>query len=303
MSEIFIIKDTGKGVITGLTPDKVVPIKTTGGTTGDYIPLSGTEVGKPVTGSIEVNSDEFTNIDLVNGLVDLKPLFEVKSDVQNSPLPFTNLTLFELKDTEETIASLSACKITSNQEYLKFIGFGLSKIDYFNLLDAEYIFGIKENSNNLDDSGIFLKAPLNTGGLNTDIDYSDYYKPNNFVQKVYVDRQHSYSMEEKATGGTWINGKPIYRNTIIFNQFNLPVGLNQSIPLNISDLDTPVKKEFVVDWRSDNGIYTCTDSYVNSDLILQYSYIDNCITNGVAGFDFSVLDSLIVTIFYTKTTD
>ena len=58
MSEIFIIKNTGKGIITGLSPENIVPVNTPNeGATGDYIPLTGTEDGKPVTGPIIANAE------------------------------------------------------------------------------------------------------------------------------------------------------------------------------------------------------------------------------------------------------
>ena len=93
MSEIFIIKNTGKGVINSLAPENVVPIKSAGssdggvitedsdtvaftgngtagnplsaesvgGGTGDFIPLSGTEEGKPVTNTVEINFENKWN--------------------------------------------------------------------------------------------------------------------------------------------------------------------------------------------------------------------------------------------------
>lgn len=50
-------------------------------------------------------------------------------------------------------------------------------------------------------------------GLKGNVDFSSSpgFDNNSFVQKKYTDLQHSYSTTETKTGGTWIDGKPIYR--------------------------------------------------------------------------------------------
>lgn len=59
MKKTYILKDQGKGTVTNLPIEKIVEISGSsspnggGGVTGDFIPLTGTEEGKPVIGSIE----------------------------------------------------------------------------------------------------------------------------------------------------------------------------------------------------------------------------------------------------------
>lgn len=54
----FIITDLAKGNAT-ITADQVLEIGGGGGTTGDFIPLTGTEEDKPVTGDIEFTKNSY----------------------------------------------------------------------------------------------------------------------------------------------------------------------------------------------------------------------------------------------------
>lgn len=56
---------------------------------------------------------------------------------------------------------------------------------------------------------------------------------NTFLQTVQqcVAQGQSYSTEETLTGGTWIDGKPIYRKVVTFRNFSVPI----TIP-NIKDI-------------------------------------------------------------------
>lgn len=53
--------------------------------------------------------------------------------------------------------------------------------------------------------------------------------------KNYVDVGNSYSLTETATGGTWINGKPIYRRVVVCN--GLPNSAIKTFAHNIANVD------------------------------------------------------------------
>ena len=57
-------------------------------------------------------------------------------------------------------------------------------------------------------------------GLTSDMDYSerDEGNPLIYAQRSYVDKANSYSTDEIKTGGTWIDGKPIYRKVIVLSE-------------------------------------------------------------------------------------
>ena len=53
--------------------------------------------------------------------------------------------------------------------------------------------------------------------------------------KEYVDNSNSYSTNEVKTGGKWIDGKPIYRKTLVFTNLTLT-----DSPTHIGMLDIPI---------------------------------------------------------------
>ena len=211
MSEIFIIKNTGKGIINSLAPENVVPIKSAGssdggvitedsdtvaftgsGTVGnplsaesvggDYIPLTGTEEDKPVTGDIE-----FTN--------NKKILWKSKGLIFN----------FLFKDAFATL---------SNNYNSRTLGLSSDLISYKD--DNNESISVLFYSAEQDYSSIIIQNNNPTNlfrGLVGNIYYGDNYTDNTYIQKLYADKQHSYSTTEIKTGGTWIDGKPIYTIT------------------------------------------------------------------------------------------
>lgn len=46
-------------------------------------------------------------------------------------------------------------------------------------------------------------------------DFSENITDLDYTQKIYVDKANSYSLDETLTGGTWIDGKPIYRKVYV----------------------------------------------------------------------------------------
>lgn len=137
-----------------------------------------------------------------------------------------------------------------------------------------------------------------------------------FAQLADVYDSNSYSTEEIKTGGTWIDGKPIYRKTVEITDFSSPDAVNGSLDLSIyfgNSIDnicnTPY---FIVDHYSNYG-YKSYGNVLNIDAILS---VTDGPTQGIKGlnaiainapfgtaFDISTLTSLIITLEYTKTTD
>lgn len=144
-----------------------------GGTTGNYIPLSGTEVGKPVTGDIEI-ADK-VKILCNDGSISLSA---------SSP---------------ETKSSIIADVDRIYLGYDPFDGDTTS----LTLREDDILVSVRKN-------GLF---DTNSGGLLGDGYFGFNYVPNSYVQKKYVDQANSYSTEETLTGGTWIDDEPIYKIT------------------------------------------------------------------------------------------
>lgn len=112
--------------------------------------------------------------------------------------------------------------------------------------------------------------------------------------KDYVDNSNSYSTEEVKTGGTWIDGKPIYRKTLVFTNITL-----SSTPTQIGTTDIPI------------GNIIKTEEFISrSDLTtVGSSYKAVYIETGGAIYANQSISSyndgwyIYFTIEYTKTTD
>lgn len=154
-----------------------------GGTTGDYIPLTGTEEGKPVTGSISTEGDFYIN--------------SLTAEVENSIGWFENQTLELNTDFLETETSV-----------YRNVNVGFDGKILENGIDGE----------SLDVSVLTIQTMVGNGvgaGIVGIEDYSNSV-PNNkliYTQRSYVDKANSYFTEETKTGGTWIDGKDIYTIT------------------------------------------------------------------------------------------
>ena len=179
---IYIIKNKGKGLIENLTGEDLLEIKPNQSsdgnpsTGGDFIPLSGTEEGKPVTGNIHFKIDD--NYLEARG-------FTSKSS-NNNNYPNVHSSIFFSPDGEILLNRYDA------------INHRLSILNF----DAEGRILI----NSMEDGN-----PIPS--LTSDFYCGDIASTNDFIQKKYVDDAISYSTEEIKTGGTWIDGKPIYTIT------------------------------------------------------------------------------------------
>ena len=107
----------------------------------------------------------------------------------------------------------------------------------------------------------------------------------------------NYSTSEAATGGTWVDGKPIYKKTI--NVGALPNAADKAVAHGIRNLGMVVKLEGV----ATNGTY-----YYNLPLVYQGSdsnynvelYATSTAVGVKANTNRSMFTSSYVTIYYTK---
>lgn len=60
----------------------------------------------------------------------------------------------------------------------------------------------------------------------------------------------NYSTSEVATGGTWVDGKPIYKKTINFGA--LPNAANKAVAHGISNLNRVIRMEAIADYGTGN---------------------------------------------------
>lgn len=76
------------------------------------------------------------------------------------------------------------------------------------------------------------------------------YTPSSAVQEIkdytkdYVDAKNSYSTTETLTGGTWIDGKPIYKKVVESSSFTTSSPLDISVPNLETLIDAKLKRNY-----------------------------------------------------------
>jgi len=219
-----------------------------GASQGDYIPLTGTTEGNPVTGDIEIfnieNSDE-------------KRIIGVNSDT------------------------------------------------YFDEYGERNIIGSDNKGFNIRTDNISGIGPEKVG-IYSGIDFSDREPENKkiYTQRSYVDKANSYSTTETQTGGTWIDGKPIYRKTKVFSGADLVSNGLIDLTVAFPNMESIIKNPDVfTDWTTDNGLKMAGTLFQDVMYIIYPDVLSARIPFSLNSFDVSVFDSITLTFEYTKTTD
>lgn len=263
---------------------------------GDFIPLSGTEEGKPITGNVEI---EDTNINYSTIEISRK-----SGGSASTGLKWLDDNMLIVGANENT--SSSGGKILLGNDATLIYEYGTTELSQQVSLRLEPGI-INVYSNNESFAGIKGNndyTEISSGDIETDKLI--------YAQRSYVDKANSYSTEEIATGGTWIDGKPIYRKTKVFSGSELTndgyINLIADFP-EIENICTP--PHFITDWKTDNGVMSFTR---NVNTYYQYTIENNNENDGYAvravsntfhatNMDLTPLTSITLTLEYTKTTD
>lgn len=116
-----------------------------------------------------------------------------------------------------------------------------------------------------------------------------------------VNTGFSYSTNETLTGGTWINGKPIYRKVIYIG--SLPANTASTFSHNISNIDRVVSSSMVWFDTVDNCWWS-NRRWDSTTINIAYNVTPTQIWIGARGVNWSTrTNQAYVTIEYTKTTD
>ena len=149
---------------------------------------------------------------------------------------------------------------------------------------------LPDYSNNVENGYVYIKA---TSGLAEN-------QQDNVLKNVkdYVDNSNSYSTQEAKTGGTWIDGKPIYRKTFIYEgktTANAYISIGNIS--NVEDIET-IKGTL----RLHAGGFISL-GYMNNDNNKVFEV--NIMDNEVRAFSpyNSSNSKIVITVEYTKTTD
>ena len=111
----------------------------------------------------------------------------------------------------------------------------------------------------------------------------------------------SYSTNETLTGGTWINGKPIYRKVVYIG--SLPANTASFFSHNISNIDRVVNSSMTWFDTTDNCWWS-NRRWDSATIRISYNVNPTQIWIEAKGVNWSTrTNQAYVTIEYTKTTD
>ena len=118
-----------------------------------------------------------------------------------------------------------------------------------------------------------------------------------------VAKNLSYSTEEVKTGGTWIDGKPIYRKVIVRDISGSLSGL-VSIDIGIANINTPIRVVFgrATVPGTDNGV-TIPSQYDSTTFIQLGAFRTEGVQLYAGSTNWTPFTRITLCLEYTKTTD
>lgn len=288
---------------------------------GKFIPITGTEADKPVSGTVvfkdakgsvvEIHADKISANQYLGGgtekdFVQRQYVDEKNNYLINNFIPITgtqeekpvigNIELQEYKEIWWKNGE-HRFSIKNSDEYLF--------IETLNpITNYTSIFILDSDTNNF----VIRTDNPNSVGLMGERNYTENTTGSEnsdkliFAQRSYVDKSNSYSTVETKTGGTWIDGKPIYRQVItkiINNTYD-------TIPFDFEGKEIIKQEVLFQDFLNlGNGHlsnnYTIGDSRLSAFLFKDDDalYVTN-IANSVGTIKFMDAVKLIAIIEYTK---
>ncbi|MNU12445.1 hypothetical protein D3C71_04690 [compost metagenome] len=130
--------------------------------------------------------------------------------------------------------------------------------------------------------------------------YGGSYGDNSFVQKKYVDQKLSYSNQEQVTGGEWIDGKPIYRKTIKFE--DIPANGEIDLTTDFRDIENIVSNQMFTEWYAMDVAFAGNQYRGKAFITLLPEMVQIEYISG-SDYDYSLINSFTLTLEYTKKTD
>ncbi|KFF22252.1 hypothetical protein [Chryseobacterium sp. JM1] len=127
--------------------------------------------------------------------------------------------------------------------------------------------------------------------------YGDYYVDESYIQKQYADKQHSYTTKEEKTGGKWINGKPVYKKTVVFNQ--IPRTGLVEFKTEFPDIETIISNEMFTEWYAIDAAFAGNQWRTKAYITIERKLATIELV-GVSDYDYSVINSFTLTLEYTK---
>ena len=232
----------------------------------NFIPLTGTEEGKPITGDLKIEGYSGKKI---------------KSYLQGEGGTAIDLTrvdegLFLESYYGEGTDGVKSAELVVNNANVKYIPM-----------------------NGAEETAIGFSSSIDHSKMSTGNNESDKLI---YAQRSYVDKANSYSTDEIKTGGTWIDGKPIYRKCFVLGQITTGFEINHNL-----NIDTYIIKKL-------NGYLSGDKEYcsISQELHTNIGGINEigfgAIQTATNLFSFEnvseiTIENTVITLEYTKTTD
>lgn len=137
-------------------------------------------------------------------------------------------------------------------------------------------------------------------GLIGQFDHTKNLEELDYVQKKYVDKKQSYSTDEEKTGGTWVNGKPVYRKTVVFD--NIPSNGEIDITTKFPDIEVIVSNQMFTEWWAMDIAFAGNQWKTEAFISLQTDLVTIQLVKS-PNYNYSLINSFTLTLEYTKKTD
>lgn len=258
-----------------------------------FIPITGTASDTPITGNIRFSNEDPTErimyrtnaTDNVKNAVGLFPdsvmLFSGNPDE-------TQTCRVDVSKNNGILAQAYGARLTLDPD-----GVNLKQTDGANTK------GMVIGSNA--DEPVFIEHQAEKPrGLSSRTYFGNNAQKTDYIQKQYADRQHSYTEKEVKTEGLWINDKPLYKKTLFLNQ----IPRNGEILLDkiFEDLEVIVSNQMFTEFSSLNASFA-GNQWRSKIFITLEKGLAKFEMADASDYDFSQIDSFVLTLEYTKKND
>lgn len=256
----------------------------------DFIPLTGTGAGALVTGNIQFTDEDpeervIYRTNELDGVKNVLGLFSESAMISSGNLDGTNA------------ASVSVSK--ENGVFAYGHGSRLMLSDVGAALRQTNGGGVKGifASPNIDEPVLIEHETTNARGLSSKTYFGDNAQENDYIQKQYADKQHSYSTKEELTGGKWINGKPVYKKTLYLDQ--IPRTGEIDLKAEFPDLETIISNEMFTEWYDLKTAFAGNQWRTKVYITIERERAIIELLN-TPDYDYSLINSFTLTLEYTK---
>ncbi|KAA0126822.1 hypothetical protein FY557_15425 [Chryseobacterium sp. SN22] len=258
-----------------------------------FIPITGTASDVPITGNIRFSNEDPTEriiyrTNEINNVKNALGLFSDSVMMFSGNPDGTQTCSVDVSKNNGILALAYGTRITLDTN-----GIALKQTD------GENTKGIVIGSNA--DEPVFIEHQAEKPrGLSSKTYFGDSAEKNDYIQNQYADKQHSYSTTEIKTGGLWINGKPLYKKTLLTND----IPRNGEIPLDklFEELEIIVSNQMFTESSSLNVSFAGNQWRSKIFITLEKSLVKFEMAN-TPDYDYSQIDSFMLTLEYTKKID